>query len=178
MAIRRARGTDVEAIRRVAERSWEHDYPTILTRETITDGVEEWYGAESIRADLGNPRSVILVAVRDGHGEKRDEEAQVVGFVQSHRADEGGTVLRLYVDPNHRREGVATALFDAVTEQLEGDGAETIRAMALAENDQGCAFYRSLGLNRVETDTTTIGGQRFDEAVFERRGAHDRREDH
>jgi ribosomal protein S18 acetylase RimI-like enzyme len=160
MEIRRAGGGDVDAIRRVAERSWEYDYPDILTRETITEGVAEWYGTEHVRADLGNPDATILVAERAG---------EVVGFVQGHTAENVGTVLRLYVDPDHRREGVASALFAAVTDELEREDVDRIRAMALAANEQGCAFYRSQGLKRVATDTTIIDGDRYDEAIFERR---------
>lgn len=159
MEIRPADGGDVEAIRGVAERSWDHDYPTFLTRETITDGIEEWYGHDSIRADLANPRSSIFVADRDG---------AVVGFVQAHQSDGTGHVLRLYVDPEHRRSGVGTALFDVAVDALSAAGVERIRAMALAANEPGCAFYRALGLDRVDTDATTIGGERYEEAVFER----------
>jgi ribosomal protein S18 acetylase RimI-like enzyme len=159
MTIRSANGGDVEAIRRVAERSWENDYPDILTRETISDGIEEWYSNESVRADLGNPRTKLLVA---------EEDDEIAGFVQGHHSNGVGTVLRLYVDPDHRRSGLGTALFEAATEALTAAGADRIRAMALAANEQGCSFYRSQEMNRVETDTTTIGGERYKEAVFER----------
>lgn len=160
MEIRRATGADVGGIRRVAERSWEADYPSFLTRETITSGVEEWYNPDSIRADLGNPLTVLLVAV---------EDETVVGFAQGHREEDVGHLLRIYVDPDHRRSGVATALFDATCETFRSAGVERIRAMALAANDPGRAFYRSLGMDQVDTGTTTIDGDRYDEAIFERR---------
>ncbi|MGM0399077.1 MAG: N-acetyltransferase family protein [Halobacteriota archaeon] len=159
MKLRRADGGDVEAIRRVAERSWDTDYPTFLTRETITDGIEEWYSHDSIRADLANPRSSIVVAEQNG---------DVVGFVQTHRSNGTGHVLRLYVDPDHRRSGVGTALYEAAVETMSAAAIDTVRAMALAANEPGCAFYRALGMDRVDTDTTTIGGERYEEAIFER----------
>lgn len=159
MEIRRADGGDVEAVRRIAERSWDRDYPTFLTRETISEGIDEWYSPDSIRADLANPRSTILVAERDG---------EVVGFVQAHRSNATGHVLRLYVDPDHQREGIGTTLFEAVEDALISSGVERIRAMALAQNERAQAFYRSLGMNRVGTETTTIGGAGYEEAIFER----------
>lgn len=159
MEIRRADGGDVEGIREVAERSWDRDYPTFLTRETISEGIAEWYDPNSIRADLANPRSTILVAERDD---------QVVGFVQAHRSNGTGHVLRLYVDPDHQREGIGTALFEAVEDTLTAKGIEHVRAMALAQNERGQAFYRSLGMDRVGTETTTIGGAGYEEAIFER----------
>ncbi|MFW5919287.1 MAG: N-acetyltransferase family protein [Halanaeroarchaeum sp.] len=158
MNVRRAGGGDVEGIRRVAQRSWETDYPDILTRETITDGVEEWYSTESVRADLGNPQSKLLVAEMDD---------EIVGFVQGHHTDEIGTILRVYVDPDHRRSGVGSALFEAASEALREAGADRIRAMALAKNERGCAFYRSQNMEQIATGTTTIGGERHEEAVFE-----------
>lgn len=161
MEIRRADGGDVEAIRRVAKRSWDHDYPTFLTRETISEGIDEWYSHDSIRADLANPRSSIFVAERAG---------AVVGFVQTHRSNGTGHVLRLYVDPDHRRSAVGTALFEAAEEALSSAGVDRVRAMVLAANDPGCTFYRSRGLDRVGSDATTIGGERYEEAIFERPG--------
>lgn len=163
MHVRDARGADVETIRRIAERSWERDYPDFLTRETIASGVLEWYNAESVRADLANPDSVLLVAA--------DDEDRPIGFAHGHRSGDVGSLLRVYVDPDHRREGVATALVDAVGDAFAAAGVSRVRAMALAANEPGCAFYRSLGMERVDTRTTTIGGEEHDEAVFEREGS-------
>lgn len=163
MHVRDARGADVEAIRHVAERSWERDYPDFLTRETIASGVTEWYNAESVRADLANPDSVLLVAVA--------ADDRVVGFAHGHRSADVGNLLRVYVDPDHRREGVATGLIEAVREAFAEAGVDRVRAMALAANEPGCAFYRSLGMERVDTRPTTIGGEEHDEAVFETEGS-------
>ncbi|MFB6082556.1 MAG: N-acetyltransferase family protein [Halanaeroarchaeum sp.] len=165
MAVRRATGADVSGIRRVAERSWARDYPSFLTRETIAGGVEEWYSPESIRADLGNPEAVVVVATAGD---------EVVGFAHGHRSEDTGHLLRVYVDPDHRREGVAMDVVTNVFDAFHEAGVDQIRAMVLSENEQGRAFYRALGMTRVDTETTTIDGERHEEAVFELSSAEDR----
>lgn len=158
MDIHEASSADIEAIRRVAERSWEHDYPEILSRETATAGVDEWYGADRLDAALADPKNHVLVA---------EHEETVAGFAHAIVDGEDGVILRLYVDPAHRQSGVGTALFDAVAATLFDYEIETIRAMVLADNTPGNDFYRGLGFQQVATDETTVAGDTFAEHVYE-----------
>ena len=56
---------------------------------------------------------LLLVADRDG---------QVVGFAESEHSSSDATLLRLHVDPAHRGEGIADALFDETRERLASLG--------------------------------------------------------
>ena len=70
--------------------------------------------------------------------------------------------------PGHRGEGVGRELLDETVDELVAGGAETIRAMVLAENDLGTEFYREADFDRVDESETTIAGESYREAVFER----------
>ena len=157
MDVRGATDDDREAIRRIAEASWEHDYPGILTRETITEGVGEWYSDRRLSEALDTDGALLLVAERDG---------DVVGF--SHAVWDGpeGSILRLYVDPDHRRAGIGTQLVERTRVALFAEGVDRIRAMVLAENELGNAFYHDHGFERIEVNETTIGGETYDESVY------------
>ena len=157
MEITTARVENIEAIRSVVEASWDVDYPETISRETVTEGIDEWYSEESLTAAITAPKTPVLVA--------RDE--RVVGFAHAVVDGETGVVLRLYVDPSHRREGIGGELFERARDELEAYDVEKIRALVLADNDTGNEFYRRVGMTVVSTDETRIGGEWFDENTYE-----------
>lgn len=156
MEIHPATPADVPALRSIARRSWERD--PALTRETATESVEEWYDEEQLRADIAASDLLVLVAVTDA----------VVAFSHSVVDPPVGTVLRLYVDPDYRRQGIGLHLLDATRSELAGRGVDRVRAMVLAANDPGAAFYRADGFERRSTGETVIGGDTYPEHVYER----------
>jgi ribosomal protein S18 acetylase RimI-like enzyme len=156
MEVRSADAGDVDAIRGIARRSWQRDYPGIASRETIDDRVEEWYGSDRMRAAVADPGTVVLVA---------DAGDAVVGFAHATVSMETwtGSILRLYVDPDRRGEGLGGTLLDATVEKLGDRDCERIEAMVLADNELGNEFYRAAGFERVATGETVIGDGRHEE---------------
>jgi ribosomal protein S18 acetylase RimI-like enzyme len=156
MRIRSADAGDVDAIRGIAHCSWERDYPGIANRETIDDRVEEWYGNDRMRSAVADPGTVVLVA---------DAGDEVVGFAHAAVSTETwtGSILRLYVDPDRRGEGVGSELLDATIDELRDRDCERIEAMVLADNEPGNEFYRAAGFERVATGETVIGDGRHEE---------------
>lgn len=156
MSTRAATEDDIDAIRRVAKRSWETDYPEILTRETIDEAVDDWYAHERLADALVPARSLLLVAERD---------ESVVGFAHATWSNDErqGYILRLYVHPDHRRQGVGHELLERTRDELTAAGVDRINAMVLAENDPGNAFYERFGFEFVDETRTTIGGDSYRE---------------
>ena len=157
MDIRPATADDLDGINRVARASWEADYPEILSRETVSAGVDEWYGAAAFADELEWAHTLAFVATAD------DEP---VGFVHAMWAGEEGHVLRLYVHPDHRREGVGTALLERVRSELYDRDIERIDAMVLADNELGKAFYERFGFEAADESETTIGGEQYRETRY------------
>lgn len=156
MTIRTAAEEDIDAIRRVAEAAWTADYPDILTRETATAGVEQWYDADRIAGELDEPETVLLVA---------EPENSVAGFAHAtyNESEAVGYILRLYVHPDHRGDGVGRSLFERTRETLTGHDIARIHAMVLAENEPGNEFYQGFGLELTGESETQIGGDRYRE---------------
>lgn len=156
MEVRTADAEDVEAIRGIARRSWEADYPEVASRETIDDRVEEWYGSDRMRAAVGDSATVILVADADG---------EVVGFAHAAVSTETwtGSILRLYVDPDRRGEGVGSTLLDDTIDELRDRDCDRVEAMVLSANEPGNEFYRGAGFERVATGETVIGDGHHEE---------------
>lgn len=157
MAIHEAAADDVEAITAVARLSWNHDYPEILSRDTVEQGVEEWYSPETITAEIDSDDAVVPVAKR---------ESEVVGFTHAVEDETGGTVLRVYVVPDHRGDGIGSDLLEHAREKLADRGAGQLRAMVLAENEPGNEFYRRLGFELHERNETRIGDETYRENVY------------
>jgi ribosomal protein S18 acetylase RimI-like enzyme len=159
-SVRDATAADIPGIRRVAERAWRSDYS--LTRETAEAAVGDWYGDERMRAEIDSDDSPVVVAEQEnGDG--------VVGFAHGVVSPtEGfGTVLRLYVDPDRRREGVGRALLEAIEARLVED-CHRLQATVLSANEAGRAFYRAAGYEETGESETTIGGEQYPEVVLER----------
>lgn len=159
MPIRAATTDDIDAIRRVAEQSWEIDYPTILTRETVEEVVNDWYASEQLAAELDESRTLVLVAER---------VETVVGFAHAtwSDAEQEGYILRIYVHPDHRGEHVGRELLERTCTALSEQGVERINAMVLAENDAGNAFYDRFGFKPVDERETTIGDDSYRETRY------------
>lgn len=158
MTVREATSDDVGPIRRVVEASWETDYPDILSRESIESGIDDWYAPDRLEAELERARTLLLVAERDG---------DVVGFVHCLWANDEGDILRLYVHPDHRGEGVGGDLLDRARERLADHDVDRLEAMVLRANEPGNEFYRAFGFERVDAGETTIGDDRYEENRYE-----------
>lgn len=162
MTIRTAKPEDAEGVRTVAEASWEVDYPEILSSESLTEGLDEWYSLSGIEGAIERSDSLTLVAERDG---------SVAGFVHAiWDVDRGeGHVLRLYVHPDHRGQGIGTDLLETVCGDLFDSGADRVRAMVLEANDLGNEFYSDFGFEHVDTEEIDIGGEAYRENTYELR---------
>lgn len=158
MAIREASDGDIEAIHDVAKASWETDYPDILSRETVEEGIEEWYDTDSVRKAVSDSKMRLFVAA---------EDETVVGFAHAILSNQDeGHILRLYVHPEHREQGIGRRLFERTREDLTDHGVDQLYAMVLADNDLGEAFYESLGFEKTDESETTIGGNEYRESTF------------
>lgn len=111
MNIRRAKGTDIEAL--LAIYNYEVEYG-VATLDLSPKTLSEWWGWYNAHNVENHP---LLVAERDG---------AVVGYasLSSYREKEAykSTVeLSVYVHAEHRKEGVATALMEAILAEAQKD---------------------------------------------------------
>jgi len=160
MEIRTAEPSDKPAIRDVARRSLQTSYS--LSPQTITSGIEEWYGEEPLETSIESEDRLLLVA---------DVDDQVVGFSEStltagrpwvtDETDEGrdALMLWLHVDPEHRGEGIGTDLFETTLDRLRESGATTVQGRVLANNQDGTDFFEFHGFERVGRTELEIGGR-------------------
>jgi GNAT superfamily N-acetyltransferase len=68
----------------------------------------------------------------------------IVAGIEGASADER-TVVAMWVHPDHRRAGVASALLDAVQSWARGDGANRLTLWVTRTNDAAATLYRRAG---------------------------------
>ncbi|ELY98492.1 GNAT family N-acetyltransferase [Natrialba asiatica] len=156
MEIRPATADDRSAIREVARDTW-HDTYDDLASDVIDDTVDDWYDDDELERALSKPGTAVLVAETD---------AGVVGFTHGVVQDDEGDVLRMYVHPDHQREGVGTALHERLRDDLADFNMNRMRAIDLASNATGRAFYEELGFEETDTGTVELGGEAHEEVVY------------
>lgn len=157
--IRPATTEDAAAIEDVATRTWAHDYPKMLNRENVEDAAREWYDQAQTEETIRDPSNLVYLA----------EDDDIRGFVHAFDDDDTGVILRVYVAPETRGEGVGRGLVAAASEALADRGCTRVTATVLAANEAGAGFYEALGFELTdEVGRTVIGGERYEERTYER----------
>jgi ribosomal-protein-alanine N-acetyltransferase len=90
--------------------------------------------------ELSKPSAICLAAVQDG---------EIVGYVICARYDEAYHVMDIAVDPDHRREGVAAGLLEAVIARAGVDANYTLEVRV--SNHGAIALYERHGFRGVGT---------------------------
>jgi ribosomal protein S18 acetylase RimI-like enzyme len=92
------------------------------------------------------------------------EDDDIVGFVMFSVEEGGyeqdrrrGLIENLYVRPEHRNDGIGSALLETAESNLRQDGVEAIALEVLARNERAREFYANHGYNahRVELEKPT-----------------------
>ena len=156
VSLRPATASDREEIREVARAAW-HDTYDELDDETIDRTVDAWYDDESFSEALEEPGTAVIVAERDD---------AVVGFTHGVVFEDEGDVLRMYVHPDHQREGIGTALHERLRSALEDFSMNRMRAIDFASNEHGRRFYEDLGFEKTDEATVEIGDEEYEEVVY------------
>lgn len=159
--VRSARPDDVSGICRVAERAWRTAYGDILAAETIDAALAEWYDPDGTQSYVENDAVGYFVA---------EGETGIVGYASGGPTDEDGVASlgAIYVDPDHCREGIGSALLGSFEAFCRDRGYDIIRVRVLEANDTARAFYRAYDFQRVETRDLDLFGETVTEVVMRR----------
>jgi [ribosomal protein S18]-alanine N-acetyltransferase len=90
--------------------------------------------------ELSKPSGICLAALQGG---------EIVGYVICARYDEAYHVMDIAVDPDHRREGIGSALIEAVVERAGADANYTLEVRV--SNLGAIALYERYGFRGVGT---------------------------
>ncbi|MEF8782522.1 MAG: GNAT family N-acetyltransferase [Haloarculaceae archaeon] len=155
--IRRATTDDIEAIQRVARKSWRAAYADFMDEAVIEEMLSQGYSTGFLEEAIESPKLALFLAEVD----------RVVGYVSCEPPTESEVgQVSIYVSPDYWREGLGTALLDRATEYLATKGATALQDTVLADNEVGNAFYRT-HFEQVEETTVEMGGEEYDAYVYQ-----------
>ena len=105
---------------------------------------------------LAHPEYLMLAseALAEGRTHVAVEDGSVVGFATWIEAGDGVELDDLFVDPNFRRRGIATALVVRIVDVLRARGVSCLEVTA---NPHALGFYRSVGFVDIGHAKTEFG---------------------
>lgn len=147
--VRLARDTDIPALApllvRLKRLNEEFD-PLLKVRADA-----EARAVEVLKADIANPRAVVLAA--EGLGPEKDK---VVGVVRAtvrermfYEPELEGVILDIYLLPLYRRRGVGEYLLNETTARLKEKGARVVTAEFPTQNEIAVRFYAKRGFRPI-----------------------------
>lgn len=162
MDIRECRQSDANHIRQVARESLTDSYGHELDGETIDAVVDEWYGEDALNDLLAADSSIFVVAAND----------RIDGFVQGEILAGDvviGDIHWLHVRPEARGEGLGSQLLGEVVDRMENEGVTLVRGRVIESNEEGTTFYERHRFQRSSSESVDIGGEDYEELVYEHR---------
>jgi ribosomal-protein-alanine N-acetyltransferase len=119
--LRRLAQRDLEAIERIERRS----YPTPWSRSMFA-------------SEMAKPASISL-------GAFSTETGELVGYLVISRYVDAWHVMNIAVEPEHRRQGIAVALFQRLFELTAADGRRGYTLEVRISNEAAISLYERLG---------------------------------
>ncbi len=138
ITIRKAGLEDIPQIRAVGSASWRATYTGIYPDEFIDNVLEQWWSEAGFQSSILNAAVCNLVAERDG---------QIVGTLMGtvDPREEGQVHLfRLYIHPDHFRQGIGKQLWQAYVRHL-APGVKQVDLEVEPQNARAIQFYTRLG---------------------------------
>lgn len=116
------------------------DVPAIAALEVELFGVDAW-SADTVAGEVeGTGRHAVVAA----------EAEQLVGYAVTWTAGEVADLQRIAVRTDRQRQGIASALLDAVLARARAVGTERMLLEVSAANAPALAFYTDAGFTEID----------------------------
>lgn len=160
MELRDPETADTERVRELVESTMTASYA--LSPQQISALLEDNFNENRLAETFEDAGSITLVAESTVNG----EETTIGGIVEAELDEDNGEVHWLFVDPEHRSEGIGTQLFETVIESLREQGAERITASTFEANREGDQFFERFDFERTDQRQIEIAGESLVEHVY------------
>ena len=155
-----ARVADADALSAAGRRLFAQAYGPHSEPEDLAVHVEQYFGRDSVAAELQKPDVTYTMAVDDD---------EIAGFIKLRRgpspdaipAADAVEVQQLYVDAERQRAGVGRALMDHAVSVAVEEGRAGLWLSVWQFADWATAFYEAYGFRAVGTAEFWLGRTRY-----------------
>jgi diamine N-acetyltransferase len=151
---RDAEAADAEALAVFAEASFTDTFAHLYPPEDLAAFVEAKYRPRVIGAEIADPATRYVLALRDG---------AIVGYCKMGDVDmevdatDAVELHRLYVDASVKGAGVAKTLMDEALSWARGKGARVMYLSVWENNARAQAFYKRYGFEHIKEHKFMVG---------------------
>lgn len=143
---RRLAANEIGAVTALARTVWQATYPALISQAQIDFMLADRYAAARVQAQLDDPAHAWWVA-----------GTPPAGFAHASRDGRACKLDKLYVHPQRQRNGIGTALLDAVTAWARAHGDASLHLQVNRGNAQAIRAYEKYGFRIVESRVFDIG---------------------
>ncbi len=159
--IREALGSDLNAVRDIAQKTWPAAYGNIISGAQIDYMLRLFYSDEKLNADLESGQKFLLAK----HG------GAYVGFagIEHRWKDQPVTrIHKIYILPSQQGTGIGKLLMDEIRARALAAGDRTL-SLNVNRRNPARYFYDKLGFEIVESEDIDIGeGYLMEDYVMEK----------
>ena len=159
VSIERAKVEDAPEIKQVLSETWRATYSSFLSPETINAVTSVWHSLDRLATEIQNPRIFFGVA--------KTEDGAIIGLTTVGQITDDTVVLaRLYVHPQHQRQGIGSGLLQAGITAFPT--ARIIRLEVEENNRSAYTFYHNHGFHETESKEERVEGDVIKVKVMEK----------
>jgi GNAT superfamily N-acetyltransferase len=147
--IRQLKADEAERLAGLARDIWLRHYPAIISPEQIDYMLNQRYAPDLIRAQVVRSDNGWWVAERDGI---------LIGFAHAMLMEDQCKLDKLYVHPDHQRQGLGAALLEQAKAWTRKAGRTRLTLQVNRHNSLALRAYRKYGFVTTEARVFEIGG--------------------
>ena len=168
ITIRRATTEDAALLASLAASTFHDTFAADNTPQDMAEYMAAVYGESFQRAELADPRHIVVLAERDGEavGYAMLRQGPAPNGVQDTDAIE---IMRLYAVKRFIGGGIGATLMQRCLEEAASRGKSTIWLGVWEHNARAIAFYRRWGFTTVGAQPFIVGHDRQSDHVMARR---------
>lgn len=160
ISVSKAKPNEVMDIKSLLSSTWVDTYQSLLPGDVIKTATTVWHDPKQLQSQIESDEFYFGVA--------KTEDGEIVGLVTIRKMDDGVLFMnRLYVDPNHQRQGIGSLLLDAVIDAHPK--AKVIKLEVEVDNHKGYGFYKKQGFVETAKKELEVGGKKIPVVEMEKK---------